>query len=226
MIRVIGAPRSSGMSQGVATRRCVDAAARPILARMFHAVTGPERFDRGYPWRSCETAASWPLSVSRTRRFPPTTTSCSRRTTPPSRRPGAGSGVPSAADRDDERCRRRVRHPSRRSTRRGGRGLRRGRGRRRRRRRRRPPPRRSAMVVDAVARAVRDPRSGRRPDLRAQRRARRAHGVGERQEPAGGTRRGRRSGRPDPLLHPRDGRARRLRRADGAVQRGRGDDAT
>ncbi len=37
------------------------------------------------------------------------------------------------------------------------------------------------------------------------------------------TRRGRGSGRPDPLLHARDGRARRLRRADGAVQRGRGD---
>ncbi len=136
-------------------------------------------------------------------------------------------GVPSAAHRDArDGVRRLVRHPLADRQRRGGRGVRRGRGRRRRRRRhvRRRGVR--GMVVDAVAGTGRDPRSGRRPDLRAQRRARRAHGVGERQEPPGGTRRGRRSSRSDPLLHARDGRARRLRRADGAVQRGRGDDAT
>ena len=138
--------------------------------------------------------------------------------TPPSRRPGA-RGVPSAphrsGDSDGDRS-----PPARRSTRRRGGGFPRP----------RPPtsttpsPRRrgAAMVVDAVAGAgaildrVADLISERSVDHAA-------HWRGRTARPPRGTRRGRRSSRPDPLLHARDGRARRLRRADGAVQRGRGD---
>ena len=79
MIKVIVAPCRRVRSLVGGRRRCVDAAAQPILARLFHAVTWAERFNQGYPWRSRETAASWPDSVSRTRRCPPTTTSCRRR---------------------------------------------------------------------------------------------------------------------------------------------------
>ena len=65
---------------------------------------------------------------------------------------------------------------------------------------------------------------GCRPDLATVRRRRRGTGLGERQVPTGGDRRGRGSRRPDPLLHARDDGARRLRGADAALQRARGDD--
>ena len=74
-----------------------------------------------------------------------------------------------------------------------------------------------------LARAVRPARPGRRRDQRRQRPARRGDGVGGGQEPPGGARRRRGVGRPDPLLHPRHARQRRLRAADGAAEPGRGD---
>ena len=104
----------------------------------------------------------------------------------------------------------------------GDRALHAGRRQRHRRRRRRGATSPPGLGGDAVAGAVRDPRSRRRPDLRALDRRRRGARLRERQEPARGDRRGRGVRRSDPLLHARDARARRVRDADAALPRGRG----
>ena len=71
------------------------------------------------------------------------------------------------------------------------------------------------LVGHALAGAGGAAAPGRRPDQRALQRAGRPDGHGGRQEPAGGPRRRRGVGRPDPLLLPAAGRQRRLRPQDG-----------
>ena len=213
MIKVIVTPccgdRGSDSWVEVAFGR-VDAAKRTILARLFHSVTWPERHStEGIRRRStAKLQAPWPVSVSRTQRFPPTTPSCK-----PSYDAAVetatvglgassircGSETTSACGDTFTTC-----SPIDTSVVIGHFTLADG-GRRRRRRRRGRRGVQPAWASTPWRERVRDPRSRRRPDLRAlERRRRRAHGVGERQEPARGDRRGRGSGRPDPLLHARD----------------------
>ena len=78
-------------------------------------------------------------------------------------------------------------------------------------RRRRRPRRPAGLAADALARPPRAPPTGRRAHLRAPDGVRGAHGDRGRQEPPRGARRGRGSGRPDPLLRRRLRAQRRLR---------------
>ena len=185
-----------------------------------------ERFNQGYPWRSRETAVPWPLSVSRTQRFPLTTTSSRRRTTPPSKPPGTGSGRsirytsgprrPSATTRS---------RPARRSTARWWSGcspkprpptstM-----------RSRPPPRRSTTgrrhrggsgvaILDRVADLISERSVEHAADCRGRTARTGSRRLGEVEEAA------------DLIRYYTHAmrRARRLRRGDATVQRGRGDE--